>query len=316
MSGERASVSYRAYGLSILSDIELPGVERTSAPPTRHDLRIMLCEPVRIGATDGQWIYRSPGRDHLELTIGGTLRITVRNGDLLQIRPDSRANPDDVAGQVVSTGIAVACYQRGLLPIHASAALTPDGAVFLTGPSGIGKSTTLAALMQHGLRPLCDDIVPVESTSEGLRLSGGGASLRLWQDAVADLGLNPDTAKPQRPEKAKYIFPLATPDDQPVRLRRGFVIQPEAGAKVCVQPLSQAQAFEVYAQRSFRRRTAEEMGRQDQVFRLASALAAQVPLTRIIRPTTGFGAHAMAALILEHLKDQPAPENGTESPRT
>jgi len=82
--------------------------------------------------------------------------------------------------------VLAACLQmRGILPLHASAIATAQGAVLFAGRVGAGKSTLAAALIDRGYALLADGIV-------GIGLDGGGTAvarpgfprIRLWADAM------------------------------------------------------------------------------------------------------------------------------------
>ena len=68
----------------------------------------------------------------------------------------------EVVGRVVATsGLNAIAYQRGLLPLHASAVAVGDGCVAFCGARGAGKSTLAAALAQAGYPLLSDDLLIV-----------------------------------------------------------------------------------------------------------------------------------------------------------
>lgn len=82
------------------------------------------------------------------------------------------------------------CYQRGLIPLHASA-IAIDGAVHaFTGHSGAGKSTLAAALAARGRQFFTDDVLildPARLDPEPLCFTGQ-KDLKLWQDAITMTG--------------------------------------------------------------------------------------------------------------------------------
>jgi hypothetical protein len=91
---------------------------------------------------------------------------------------------------ILGTVLGVLCYQRGLLPLHASAVMIDGYAVALGGRRGAGKSTLAAMLARRGHVLLSDDIVPylVERTHTLLLPSSRHSRLR--GDALPVLGGN------------------------------------------------------------------------------------------------------------------------------
>lgn len=88
--------------------------------------------------------------------------------------------------QLLHPVMAALLWQRGRFVLHASAAVSPDGVVLVTGDSGAGKSTTTANLVAQGLRLLSDDLAALRIREDGtIEVSPGGGRLRL-DEAAAD----------------------------------------------------------------------------------------------------------------------------------
>ena len=62
---------------------------------------------------------------------------------------------------------AALLQQRGVMTLHASAIETQAGAVLFAGPSGIGKSSLAAALVERGNTMLADDVTGVVLDAAG-----------------------------------------------------------------------------------------------------------------------------------------------------
>lgn len=77
--------------------------------------------------------------------------------------------------------------QRGVLALHASAVVTPHGAMAFVGVAGRGKSTLAASFAQHGFPALSDDCLLLELDQGRLWGKPSYAGLRLWDDSVATL---------------------------------------------------------------------------------------------------------------------------------
>lgn len=97
------------------------------------------------------------------------------------------ASDRDVALFLLGSAWGALCYQRGLLPLHASAVIHDGRVHAFTGPSGAGKSTLAAALSDRGLAFFTDDVLIVDPA----RISPGDApcysgqkDMKLWRDAL------------------------------------------------------------------------------------------------------------------------------------
>lgn len=66
-----------------------------------------------------------------------------------------------------SVGFAALLSQRGRICLHASAAEKDGRAFLIAGPSGVGKSTIVTALLERGYRMVSDDITVIDRGSDG-----------------------------------------------------------------------------------------------------------------------------------------------------
>ena len=77
---------------------------------------------------------------------------------------------------------------RGRLALHASAAITGDGALAFAGKAGWGKSTICASLAHAGGSPLADDCLVIVGRRGRFFAIPSYPGLRLWPDTVKALG--------------------------------------------------------------------------------------------------------------------------------
>jgi hypothetical protein len=77
--------------------------------------------------------------------------------------------------------------QRGHLVLHASAVLTPFGAVGFVGSSGSGKSTLAASFAGNGSQMVADDCLLLEPHADQVVCVASYPGSRLWPDSVACL---------------------------------------------------------------------------------------------------------------------------------
>jgi hypothetical protein len=99
------------------------------------------------------------------------------------------ADMSNVADLIVSRVLTALLYQRGLLPLHASAVATSGGLVVICGPSGAGKSTLAAVLTQRGHALAADDLLVVGDGFAGSPVAHG---LKLSARSLDRIGRTPD----------------------------------------------------------------------------------------------------------------------------
>lgn len=155
----------------------------------------------------------------LQIAADGTCRFQVPEvatylvdpgGQLVTIDPVLPPDAPDIRAFLLSTIFGILCFRRGLLPLHASCVRVGDRAVALAGPSGMGKSTLAAALLQRGHAVLADDVTVLDLTApEGVRVLPAFPRLKLWQDAAARLDISVHGMERSRMTLDKYHLPVA-----------------------------------------------------------------------------------------------------------
>lgn len=119
------------------------------------------------------------------------LRFLIEDGKTIRYaRPENVSNREVLLFLLGSAWGALA-YQRGLLPLHASAVIR-DGNVFaFSGWSGAGKSTLTAALSQSGHDFFSDDVLIIDpkSLDQNAVCYAGQKDLKLWRNALNMIGI-------------------------------------------------------------------------------------------------------------------------------
>jgi hypothetical protein len=110
----------------------------------------------------------------IELSSVPTLKPSTK---LLFVDPHIKASPSEFQAYLLGSALAVACHQRGIIPLHCSAVDVRDGCVLFMGPSGAGKSTLAALPRERGHHVIADDVCYLR----------GGSKAETW----ISLGLNP-----------------------------------------------------------------------------------------------------------------------------
>jgi hypothetical protein len=112
-------------------------------------------------------------------------RFLVSGGDRITYDRGS-ASDREVALFLLGSAWGALCYQRGLLPLHASAIIHRGAVHAFTGPSGAGKSTLSAALADRGRSFFTDDVLIIDPAqiANGNNCYSGQKDLKLWKDAL------------------------------------------------------------------------------------------------------------------------------------
>lgn len=183
-----------AYPFTIDSDIDLGA--HLAACVRRSDADVIIREgpvPERIEASAEGVAYQLRRGEALISMPDGT-RIHVTEGRRLVYDRGSTTGDRDLVLFLLGTAWGALCYQRGLIPIHASGNLVAGRIVAFTGHSGAGKSTLAANLAKRGFPFFSDDTLIFDPSLGGLGAEhaamcfAGQKRLKLWGDAIEKTG--------------------------------------------------------------------------------------------------------------------------------
>jgi hypothetical protein len=213
----------------------------------------------------------------------------VVNGRDIWIEPARASLEADVRIFLLGSAFGVLLHQRHILPLHASAIQTTHGAVLFVGPSGLGKSTLLAALLQRGYAMLADDV-----TSITLEAAGGAVAfpafphVRLWADAATKLQYACEGLRRVRASLDKYHLPVSRFCAKPLPVRAVYALNVHQASDIRLEPVENLQKFAVLANNTYRDQFLEGLGLLQTHFQLVAAIANAVPVHRISRPVHPF----------------------------
>ncbi len=238
---------YRAFGLCFHSEIELP-MARGSGPA---DVLVRCSDLASVVAgLEVQNRVSIISIDRADLLYRGHACFRVENGK--EILVDALSGPVDKAVTLAVLGPAMAALlqQRGYLLLHASAVALEGGAIAFLGSSGWGKSTLAAAFHARGFPLVSDDIVALQVCEDEIRVYPGFPQFKLWPDALAAVGHDPE----QFPRVFDELEKRARRIDEgfsaaPLALRRIFVLG--VGDAIESEPLAMQDAFFQIAGHSF-----------------------------------------------------------------
>ncbi len=289
---------YTAYGITFEVPFRCRGL--TAAEPGTP-AEVVVREGTVARALDGpvasdrRWDI-APGRFLLR---GGRRagRFLVRDGSVI-VERNPGAEEDVVARCFTEDVLPVLLRQRGLLVLHANAAVTPRGVVAIAGESGAGKSTTLAALLQRGCAMLADDITALDLTADGhLEVRPGVGRVSLTEAAVDGLGyrFHPGLDRSWRPTKSA----LATGESMachPGRLSAVYVLSTHDGPDARLVALAGLEKFDAVQRCIYGPMLP---GEHRGAFPLVQAFMWAVDVYRLRRPVDGWTVPEVADIILE-----------------
>ena len=229
------------------SEIELTDLQSTEAVGIPLVLRNGPV-PASLSNPAYQDRYCSATRDECLLSIPDVARYLIRQGSEITVEAQNDADPLDVGGFLLGNVFAVACHQRGLLPLHASAVEMDGGVVAFAGVSGAGKSTLAAFLAQNGHPLVADDICLLDPlAAPGSRVLPMPPWLKLWRGSLVALGHQVGGLRQTFSDEDKYKLPVSrfpVVSSQPLPLKALVLLSaPAAPEGTRLIELSPAQAI-------------------------------------------------------------------------
>lgn len=286
-------LTYKAFGLVIQSDFELDTLDRVPVPTDLVDVTICRASGIIRDHTpqSDPWFEFTPQTQYMYWrAIGGYL---IADNATVFVEPHPDTSDHLVSQALLGLVVSVVLERRGVLCLHAGALEIYGQAAVLLGDKGSGKSTSSAALMNAGYRPITDDLVAVDVSSkptEASMIRPGFSSLKLWPDSVAALKLpscSQDRLVHPHTTKVQKRMPLAMAQ-RDTGFGAAFVLCRSAETRMpTARRLAPHEALQNLLRHSFMARYGETQLGQDHLvlhMKRCSSLVAQVPVYMLNYP--------------------------------
>ena len=292
---------YILCGLKVESDLAFP--ELTPWPGAReHPFEIEF----RLGPVEQLWgedekgvQFEADGPDKITFHISGAGRILIERGKRVVFDAFSAVDEDRIRLQLIGTIQSMLWYQRGYLPLHASALLVDDRAIAIGACSHSGKSVLAAALTKRGCPLIVDDMMVVDWSQEVPIVLPGYQKLRLWKDACEQLGLMRDTIAKAHLIRDKFVVEtVGSPPQTPVPLTDVLILTDRRGGSLSVHPLGPVQGLQHLLAATHMLDAARALGRHEQIFAGLNSIIGNARIWRATAPQGLQYARATADSIL------------------
>jgi hypothetical protein len=130
----------------------------------------------------------------------------VDEGKRIIIEAVENADQDSIRLFCLSNAFAAALHHRKTIPLHCAALIDKGELVLILGDSGAGKSTTMASLIEKGLKPFSDDVcVPLQDAETGnISFYSSYPMMKFWKETLELVGLENAVDRKIRPDMEKY----------------------------------------------------------------------------------------------------------------
>ncbi|MEO8452885.1 MAG: hypothetical protein ABI647_24060 [Gemmatimonadota bacterium] len=252
-------------------------------------------------AGPGDWLVRlAPDR-----------RLRATDGRMITIDAPPDANQADLARWIEGPATAAILYQRGILPLHASAVLMDGELVAFLAPSGTGKSSLAAGFVADGATLFADDLLAVRLDEDGApKAFPGSTRLRIPAATWAALGSGAFRVLREDPDGKRVVLTGRPRANEPRPIAAIFLL--EIGADLYASRLAGFALLRQLRHLVARPALARPLGAEAAVFAALGRITEVVPAWRLVRPEAGWSLGAAQSLIrgcLAAIPPAPVPES-------
>ena len=273
---------YKAFGLSIESEISLPELLSGTGP---GEVCIRKGPVARLEEIDVRGrnfrLEMSEGRFVFEVT--QVARFLVREGCEVRVDPAAGASAEDVRLFLLGSVFGALLIQRGSLALHGSAIDYKGRAIAFLGPSGAGKSTLANAFRVYGgVSLISDDVCALGLGGPDLpQVYPGYPQSKLWRDSLAMLGIEGNSLRQVGSRVDKRALPV-----------REYVLELGESASA-IEPVVGAEKALILSSETYRSEFVGGLGMRTRHFANVAEVVNRVPIRRLIRPATACDAQAV-----------------------
>lgn len=296
---------YHYAGMQVASNLPLPEWASFTGVPVRQasDVVLRQTEPMAVSPT---CMLTAQGAT-LTFDLPKVGRYMIHSGREIVLTPDVEAEEEALRLFLLGSAWGALGYQRGWFPLHASVVQIGDGAVAFCAPSGHGKSSLAAWLLQQGYRLVSDDLCRLDISSEQPpQVWPSAPRLKLWQDALHALAWQdqPLCRDQLRMDKFHLLDPTrprqSRTQAQTLPLRALYVL---GWGELTIQPLNGLRAVRaVLEAATYRPEFVAALNLTAPYWQQVMTLVGQIPIFHLQRPRVWAAMPAVGAQLLEQLE--------------
>jgi len=247
---------------------------------------------IRQGVVHAQLGKRTADLPYIETAADGSLLLDASpigrflvTGDTIVVETALSPNAQELRAFLFGPVLAVICYLRGMLPLHACALRVRGRAIAVAGKSGSGKSTIAAALSERGHALITDDICACIQHFDRTLVLPTYPALKLDRASLRAIGIGTGKMTPIGPDFQKVqVMRSRGFDPTPAPLELVYLIEdaPEGNRDVIVSA-GGTEGFQRVSAEIYRPPIGRLLLAKSDFFAMATQFATQVTIRRLIR---------------------------------
>jgi len=293
---------YSAFGITISSEIRIPELKEKQKGEAQAEIEYGNIEkpPLPNGKYSSKVAKERDGFLCYIKNVGG---VKVFGDSKIVVAPEDAAEKKGFRFLVSGIALGLLLHSRGLVTLHASAIAIQDRAVAFMGYSGMGKSTTAAALHSRGHSIVTDDLLVLDTAGDSVQAYPGFPHLKLTPESITNsVNEDPDCVPKIDPEGPKHSFAAEKNFlDEPLPLRCIYVLdyQEDASSAPSSEAIKGKDACMELVGNSFVARMLPEEAISPELLRRTAEIAQSVPVRRLYREKS-LGSLSTLAAFIEH----------------
>jgi hypothetical protein len=286
---------YIAYNLTIETPFSIR--ELVSIAPQKTDILIKELSIVDFlpvftnqeSYFDGEMIFQSNATELL-ITVKGIGKYHIKNAQTIHIEREKDISNDDIVLYLLGTGLACLNMMRGVFALHGSAIHTENGSVIFMGDSGVGKSTTVAKMMEKGYKLQADDVSFIAFDAQNKPwVYPAYPQLKLWDKSVEKLGINKDNLEFVSPLWQKFrVASHHNFETKASPLLAIYELKPSEQSFIEIKPLIKFEKIKILLENTYRNYTIQVLSLERAHFEFCAKLAGNSIIKCAIRPKNAF----------------------------
>jgi hypothetical protein len=283
---------YWCFGITIESELQFP--EFITSNNDSADVTISFGEvPLQLtGEKVSKYPDVSISPSEFLLTVKSVGKYYAKDGNTIIVDPEPGVDTSSLRLFLLSNVMAAILYQQQKIPFHASGIIVNEELVLFTGPSGIGKSTTLLGLIEKGYDLFTDDVCVLSENENTGKIEAVASypMMKLWKNTIDHFRLENSFNHQLRPSVQKYgIFKHQQFKRKAYPVTKLFILSTtdENTLEFSVNRLNNIESFKVLQENAYRRSYIELMDLKSVHFTMMSKLVGQCDVLEVKRSVNG-----------------------------
>lgn len=305
MTRTLGKVKYKAFGLTVLSEIVMPELMQIKEQSDNTDIEIKVDDLENLWHAIGNKGKFVVNEGLVIFQVVNTAIFCIKDGKEIIVSPVRGGDEDKIRLYVLGSCMGALLIQRGVLPLHGSA-IAIDGKVYaFVGESGAGKSTLASVFINQGYRLLSDDVIAISTSQDDNPIVFPSyPQQKLWQESLYEFGMMTSKFRPLFERETKYAIPVSDSFyDEPLPLAGVFELVKAENNKVEIHSISGLKRIHTLYQHTFRNYLIDRLGVRELHFNMTANLAHKVLMYKLERPINEFTAHDIASLIINTISE-------------